>query len=81
MKPEEGLKIIKEIVNEWSQVYINQVFYVNSLQNVHHFQVEFSRPTKVKPMTEGTVKVEFYVIDKEPESSPTEDSYDVEFNF
>ena len=27
MRPEEGLAIIKEIVNDWSEVYINQVFF------------------------------------------------------
>lgn len=35
MKPEEGQKIVKQIVDEWSQIYINQVFYINSYQNVH----------------------------------------------
>lgn len=27
MRSEEGLAIIKDIVNEWSSVYINQVFF------------------------------------------------------
>ena len=27
MKEEEGLIIIKDIVNKWSYVYINQVFF------------------------------------------------------
>lgn len=27
MRTEEGLAIVKDIVNEWSSVYINQVFF------------------------------------------------------
>ena len=33
MKEEEGRKIIKEIVEEWSKVYINQVFFDGADEN------------------------------------------------
>ena len=35
MKEEEGKEIIKNIVNEWSKVYINQVFFKNAYSNVY----------------------------------------------
>ena len=34
MKVEEGQSIIKDIVNEWSKVYINQVFFENEFSNI-----------------------------------------------
>jgi hypothetical protein len=34
MRAEEGLNIIKGIVNEWSKVYINQVFYLREINNI-----------------------------------------------
>ena len=34
MKEEEGIEIVKKIVNEWSKVYINQVFFINRVANV-----------------------------------------------
>ena len=34
MKPEEGLETVKAIVNEWSKIYINQVFYINTVSNI-----------------------------------------------
>jgi hypothetical protein len=34
MKEEEGVEIVKRIVNEWSKVYINQVFFINKVANV-----------------------------------------------
>jgi hypothetical protein len=42
--------------------------------------VEFSRPNKVKPIPEGTVKVDFYVVDN-TENESDAPNYDVEFNF
>lgn len=33
MKEEEGIEIVKRIVNEWSKVYINQVFFINKLSS------------------------------------------------
>lgn len=83
MKPEEGTKIVKGIVNQWSQIYINQVFHVDSYQNIHQYSVEFSRPHQIKPIPLSTVKVDFYVIDKkeDPSAPTTEETYDVEFNF
>ena len=82
MKPDVGKQIVKDIVNEWSKIYINQVFYVKSVQNVHQYTVEFSRPSQVKPIPEGTVKVDFYVIDHSGDEGGDEPSnYDVEFNF
>ena len=48
MREEEGLKIVKDIVNDWSKVYINQVFfdaeygnilqYVSDLAKLFHFR-------------------------------------------
>jgi hypothetical protein len=34
MKEEDGIEIVKKIVNEWSKVYINQVFFMNRVANV-----------------------------------------------
>lgn len=31
MKEEEGIEIVKRIVNEWSKVYINQVFFISKV--------------------------------------------------
>jgi Ca2+-binding EF-hand superfamily protein len=84
MKPATGERIVKDIVNQWSQIYVNQVFFLKSHENIHQFRVEFSRPHKTKPIPEATVKVDFYVIDKAgkdvPEPKQDED-YSVEFNF
>lgn len=33
MREEEGLAIIKDIVNQWSSVYINQVFFNREDEN------------------------------------------------
>jgi hypothetical protein len=33
MKEEEGIEIVKRIVNEWSKVYINQVFFINKISS------------------------------------------------
>lgn len=34
MREEEGLNIVKNIVNEWSKVYINQVFFIREYANI-----------------------------------------------
>ena len=34
MKEEEGKMIVKEIVDKWSRVYINQVFFGQELGNI-----------------------------------------------
>ena len=33
MRSEEGLVIIKDIVSQWSAVYINQVFFRQEVEN------------------------------------------------
>jgi hypothetical protein len=62
MRAEEGLNIIKGIVNEWSKVYINQVFYLREINNILQYEVEFSKPHQTKPIPEGTVKVYFDLV-------------------
>jgi hypothetical protein len=80
MREEEGLNIVKAIVNEWSKVYINQVFFVQEYANILQYEVEFSKPHQTKPIPEGTVKVYFNLIQLQNEGG--EDSgYEVEFNF
>lgn len=82
MNAEEGKKIVKSIVDEWSQIYINQVFYDKSFNNVHHYYVEFSRPHKMKPIPESRVKVYFYIVETSDEEHHDPDKpYRVEFNF
>lgn len=34
MREEEGIEAVKNIVNEWSKVYINQVFFINKFSNI-----------------------------------------------
>lgn len=60
---------MKAIVDEWSKMYINQVFYTNSYENIHDYYVEFSRPAKLKPIPQGTVKVYFYIIEIDPDQA------------
>jgi hypothetical protein len=80
MRAEEGLNIIKGIVNEWSKVYINQVFYLREINNILQYEVEFSKPHQTKPIPEGTVKVYFDLVQLQNESG--EDSgYEVAFTF
>lgn len=82
MNSEKGKKIVKAIVDDWSQIYINQVFYIKSYDNVHSYYVEFSRPHKIKPIPESTVKVYFYVVDtSDEEDNDPKKPYRVEFNF
>ncbi|CDW82161.1 radial spoke protein 7 [Stylonychia lemnae] len=64
MREEEGVEYVKKIVNEWSKVYINQVFFINKFSNIYNYEVEFSKPHSIKPIPEGTVKVFFSLIEK-----------------
>jgi len=57
LNEQEGKKIVQNIVNEWSKVYINQVFFIEQVGNVWQYEVEFSKPKNIKPIPEGTVKV------------------------
>merc|ERR1719232_19975 len=75
MREEEGLQIVKKIVDTWSKVYINQVFFSQEYGNILQYYVEFSKPSKQKPIPEGTVKVSFDIIQMDG------DEYEVEFNF
>ena len=83
MNAEEGKKIVKAIVDEWSQIYINQVFFIQSFNNVHHYYVEFSRPHKTKLIPESTVRVYFYIVEstEEEKAEKGETPYKIEFNF
>ena len=71
----KGKKIVQNIVDQWSKVYINQVFFVNQMGNVWCYEVEFSKPKNMKPIPEGTVKVFFTVMET------ADGGTDVEFNF
>ena len=80
MREEEGLNIVKNIVSEWSKVYINQVFFIREYANILQYLVEFSKPHKTKPIPEGTVKVYFSLIQLQSDSGD-DSGYEVEFNF
>ena len=41
MREEEGVEIVKKIVNEWSKVYIHQVFFVNKFSNIYKYPIFF----------------------------------------
>lgn len=82
MNPDEGKKLVKAIVDEWSQIFQNQVYYIDSFNNVHNYYVEFARPQKAKPVPDITVKVYFYVVEVfDDEDVDPESPYKVEFNF
>ena len=81
MREQEGLEIVKNIVNEWSKVYINQVFFIREISGILLYQVEFSKPHQTKPIPEGTVKVYFSFIQLDQESADSESGYEIEFNF
>lgn len=34
LNEQEGKKIVQNIVNEWSKVYINQVFFIEQIGNI-----------------------------------------------
>ena len=76
MNEERGKQIVKGIVDSWSRVYINQVFFGAEYGNVLQYYVEFSKPDKLRPIPEGTVKVFFDIT-----MGDSADDYDIEFNF
>ena len=75
LSDKEGIKVVQNIVNKWSKVYINQVFFVEQVGNVLSYEVEFSKPKNIKPIPDGTVKVFFNIF------QGVEELYEVEFNF
>lgn len=80
MKEEEGLKIVRDIVTEWSKVYINQVFFVKQEANILEYKVEFSKPHQTKPIPEGTVSVIFRISTAINEMEDN-NGYDITFHF
>ena len=75
MNQVRGQQIVQNIVDQWSKVYINQVFFEDVMGNVWCYKVEFSKPQQGKPIPGGTVKVFFTVMET------TDGGTDVEFNF
>lgn len=75
MKPEEGKAIVTGIVEQWSKIYIKQVFFKSEANNILQYYVEFSKPSKDKPIPEGVVNVFFDIILGEGQE------YDIEFSF
>ena len=63
------------MVNEWSKVYINQVFLTEATEDMYSFKVEFSKPRNNHPIPAGTVLVFFYVYEDDKAETV------VEFNF
>ena len=63
MEETKGKDIVQKIVNEWTKVYIIQIFFINNVGNVWQYEVEFSKPKQTKPIPEGTVKVFFSVME------------------
>ena len=62
LSDKEGIKVVQNIVNKWSKVYINQVFFVEQVGNVLSYEVEFSKPKNIKPIPDGTVKCFFNIF-------------------
>ena len=75
MNEQKGKKIVQDIVNEWTKVYIKQTFFLSQVGNVWCYEVEFSKPIQTKPIPEGTVKVFFSVMEVE------NNEHEIEFNF
>ena len=60
-----GKELVRKIISSWSKVYINQIFFlVVEDQCIWRYEVEFSQPKDIKPIPEGTVKVNFAIIDR-----------------
>lgn len=70
-----GKEIVQKMVDSWSKVFTNQVFFNNQEGNIFCYEVEFSKPKQVKPIPEGTVKCFFFVTDM------GDGNNDIEFNF
>ena len=44
MDEAKGKDVVSTIVNEWSKVYIIQIFFLANVGNVWQYEVEFSKP-------------------------------------
>ena len=75
MVEDKGKEIVQTLVDSWSKVFTNQVFFNYSEGNIWCYEVEFSTPKKTKPITEGTVKCFFFITDM------GDGAHDMEFNF
>lgn len=75
MDENRAKEIVQKTVDEWSRVFTNQVFFSQQEANLFVFEVEFSKPTDTKPITVGTVKCFFTVIDN------GDGDHELEFNF
>ena len=62
MTEDKGKVIVQKLVDSWSKVFTNQVFFNYSEGNIWCYEVEFSTPKATKPITEGTVKC-FFLTD------------------
>ena len=75
MNETKAKEIVQKMVNEWSKVYINQVFFLQKQEGeIYTFKVEFSKPKNIAPIPAGTVFVYFMVYEENDETV-------VEFNF
>ena len=83
MNEGKGQELVKSIVNEWSKIYINQVFFLENRVNVWQYEVEFSMPKNMTPIPVATVKIYFSVIDTEQIDDDGTDlnRFQYEFNF
>lgn len=70
-----GKQIVQKMVDSWSDIFTNQVFFNNQEGNIWCYEVEFSVPRNQKPIPEGTVKCFFFVTDM------GDGTHDIEFNF
>lgn len=77
MNENSSKKVVQDMVDGWSKVYINQVFFRGQTGNAWEYEVEFSKPKNHKPIPEGTVKV-FFSVFEDPDNDK---GFDVEFNF
>ena len=75
MTEQRGKEIVQKMVDSWSKIFTNQVFFNYQEETVWCYEVEFSKPKQVKPITEGTVKCYFYIEDME------DGKHEIEFNF
>ena len=75
MDESSGKEIVQTMVDDWSKVFTNQVFFNNQEGNIWCYEVEFSKPKLIKPIPEGTVKCSFFVTDM------GDGTHDMEYNF
>ena len=79
-----GQELVKKIVSDWSKIYINQVFYLETRVNVWQYEVEFSMPKNKTPIPAATVKIYFSIIDTEQvddTDGADNERFEYEFNF